>query len=37
MTTGEKALALQTELDQAKEKYDELEMEWLTLNEQLEQ
>ena len=33
----EKALALQTELDQAKEKYDELEMEWLTLNEQLEQ
>ena len=33
----EKALALQTELDQAKVKYDELEMEWLTLNEQLEQ
>ena len=33
----EKAFALQTELDQAKEKYDELEMEWLTLNEQLEQ
>ena len=33
----EKALALQTELDQAKEVHDELEMDWLTLSEQLEQ
>ena len=32
----EKAFALQAQLDQAKEQYDELEMEWLTLNEQLE-
>ncbi len=32
----EKALVLQTELDTAKEAHDELEMEWLTLNEQLD-
>ena len=33
----EKALSLQTELDVAKEEHDELEMDWLSLNEQLEQ
>ncbi len=33
----EKTLALQTELDIAKEEHDALEMDWLTLNEQLEQ
>ncbi len=32
----EKALVLQTELDIAKEQHDELEMDWLMLNEQLE-
>ena len=32
----EKALVLQTELDTAKEEHDELEMDWLTLNEQLD-
>jgi ATP-binding cassette, subfamily F, member 3 len=33
----EKAFALQTELDEKKEQHDELEMEWLTLQEELEQ
>ena len=33
----EKALVLQTELDIAKEEHDALEMDWLTLNEQLDQ
>lgn len=32
----EKALAIQTELDAAKEQHDELEMEWLELHEELE-
>ena len=33
----EKTLVLQNELDIAKEEHDELEMDWLTLYEQLEQ
>ena len=32
----EKVLALQTELDKNKEHYETLEMEWLELNEELE-